>query len=638
MKIATLSIGIVLLSIAANAQTFQESLRFELDTYQVLDARAELKGKILPRKDALPAGTKIKVLASRMGSDDAAWTTDANIGDTGATTFSIPVASLSGGYYLLTGSLDGESAPHAGPVFCVRQLRTSAVEISNLSRQDYLRFVVDTFRVITEQQSLRLRDEADGVTFLTVTRPVYRGYRSIGYKRPDGTFENYWFPEMPMDFPPFAVDFDLWTLLDRLSDATGDAKYRDMVAAMADAFKTVGFDSKNGLGYLGVEGGLDVRTASLVSMKPGTEQAQFKPMNVGNDPRLPLDRLWTHAPEEMHRMSCAMFYGLITDPESFDYNRYCHYSWSDADAKHVLDRNPAHCAFESVGARMIHWWAACYARTGDEKCLDYAQRMTNKWRAVQHPESGLVPDFFGAVASQPGAPMPPGEWVECRGASLAALAYLDAAAELQAREGGAALAKQLSEMSEKLALGVARNSYDSDRRLFIEHLQLDGKPYASAARYTFHTQAEKDEAVKRNPLMAEVSVYMGTGLYRNPSYWEHCAGTSMVYELSEVARITKNAELIERCGRIVNDALDESRKQSSAFTEEGCWTFRASGYYIKAAISIFRATNDARYLDIATELANRELARLNTVVYPEWWRMPERATLLDALLRLCEAK
>ena len=112
----------------------------------------------------------------------------------------------------------------------------------------------------------------------------------------------------------------------------------------------------------------------------------------------------------------------------------------------------------------------------------------------------------------------------------------------------------------------------------------------------------------------------------------------MVYELSEVARITKNAELIERCGRIVIDALDESRKQSTAFTEDGRWNFRASGHYIKAAVSLHRATGDARYLDIATELANRELARLNGVVYPEWWRMPERATLIDALLRLCESK
>jgi hypothetical protein len=630
--------SVLVLSCLAAAQTFQDSLRFELDTYQVLDARTELKAKVLPRKEVLPAATKIDVSASRMGSSDIVWSAHLGVAENGSTSFSIPVATLPGGYYTLTGSLEGESSPPPGPVFCVRQLRDAPATNAELDRGDYLQFVVDTFRVIMEQQSLRLRGESGGPLFLSVSRPVYRGYRSIGYKRPDGTFENYWFPEMPMDFPPFAVDFDLWMLLDRLSDATGDAKYRDMVAAMADAFKTVGFDPKNGLGYLSVEGGLDVRSASLVSMKPGTEQAQFKPMNVGNDPRLPLDRLWKHAPNEMHRMSRAMFYGLISDPESFDYNRFCHYSWSDADAKHVLERNPAHCAFESVGARMIHWWAACYARTGDEKCLDYAQRMTNKWRAVQHPESGLVPDFFGAVASQPGAPMPPGEWAECRGASLAALAYLDAAAELQTREGGAALAKQLSEMSEKLALGVARNSYDSQRRLFIEHLQLDGKPYASAARYTFHTQAKKDEAVKRDPLMAEVSVYLGTGLYRNPSYWEHCAGTSMVYELSEVARITKNAELIERCGRIVNDALDESRKQPGPFTADGCWTFRASGQYIKAAHSLYRATNDARFLDIATELANRELARLNTVIYPEWWRMPERATLLDALLRLYEEK
>lgn len=626
---------LTLASLAA-AQSFDESLRFELDTYQVLDARTELRGKLLPRRDSLPAGTKVRVYATLSGASGRAWESELAIADGGGASFVIPVATLPGGYYTLTGQLENGPAPQSGTVFCVRQLRDDAPTVRTLTKADYLAFVVSAVNELAERQSLRLDRAADGALFFTVTRPVYRSYRSIGYKRPDGTFENYWFPEMPMDFPPFAADFDLWTLLDRLSDASGGAKYRDWVTGMVDAFKHVGFDPKNGLAYFGVEAGLDVRTASPVSVKPGAEQAQFKPMNVGNDPRLPMDRLWKHAPDEMHRMCRAMFYGLITDPGSFDYNRFCHYNWADADKKHALERNPAHCAFESVGARMIHWWSACYARTGDTACLDFAQRMADKWRAVQHPTSGLVPDFFGAVASNPGAPMPPGEWTEVRGAALAASAYLDAAAELRTREGGGPLTNQLAEMAEKLALGVARHSYDVERRLFIEHLRLDGTPYESAARYTFHTQAEKDEAVKLDPVMAEVSVYMGTGLYRNPSYWEHCAGTSIVYELAEVARITKNAELIERCGRILDDALAESRAQPSAFTAEGRWTFRASGHYTKAAIALHRATNDTRYVDIARELADREIARLNQVVYPEWWRMPERATLIDALLLLCE--
>ncbi|NUM52414.1 MAG: hypothetical protein HUU46_02100 [Candidatus Hydrogenedentes bacterium] len=634
MKLAALAFA-AFASIAA-AQSFNESLRFELETYQVLDARTDLRGKVLPRKNALPAGTIVRVSAAGIASCESVWESELTLGEGGAAQFAIPVATLPGGYYTLTGKLGNESVPQSGPVFCVRQLRDGAPALHSLTKDDYLAFVVAAVKRLAEHQSLRLGNAPDGALFFTVTRPVYRSYRSIGYKRPDGTFENYWFPEAPMDFPPFAADFDLWTLLDRLSEATGDETYRDWVTGMADAFRRIGFDPKNGLGYFGVEAGLDARNAGVMSMKPGVEQAQFKPMNVGNDPRLPVDRMWKHAPDEMHRMCRAMFYGLITDPDSFDYNRFCHYNWNDADKKHALERNPAHCAFESVGARMIHWWAACFARMGDADCLGYAQRMADKWRTVQHAESGLVPDFFGAVASNPGAPMPPGEWVEVRGAALAAVAYLDAVAELRTRDGGEPLAKQLAAMAEKLALGVARHSYDGERKLFIEHLKLDGKPYESAARYTFHTQAEKDEAVKRDPKMAEVSVYMGTGLFRNPSYWEHCAGTSIVYELAEAARITKNAELIERCGRIVEDALAESRVQPGAFTEDGRWTFRASGHYIKAAIALHRATNEARYVDAAREFADREIARLNQVAYPDWWRMPERATLIDALLLLCE--
>ncbi|HRK34789.1 MAG TPA: hypothetical protein PLJ47_09355, partial [Candidatus Hydrogenedentes bacterium] len=551
----------------------------------------------------------------------------------------IPVGELKGGYYTLSGSLTEDNEVRTGgTVFCIRQLREGSPRQMKFTREDYLTFVSDAIRLMSVQQSARLGNEAGAPLFFTVTRPVYRSYRSIGFKRDDGTFENYWFPEAPMDHHPVVVDFELWTLLDRLSAQTGEEQYRAWVDDMANAFAKVGFSEQNGLAYFGEESGLDVTNIKPISTKHGVSDPQFKPKNSGNDARLPMDRLWRHAPDRMLRMNRAMFYGLVTDPGSMDFNRYCHYHWNDADKKHVLERNPAHCAFESVAARMIHWWAAAYARSGAVECLDYAQRMTDKWRAVQHPESGLMPNFFGAVASQPGAPMPPGEWAECRNASAAAVSFLDAAAELEAREDGASLKRQLTEMAEKLALGVARYSYDPATRVFREHLQLDGQPYNATARYAFRTQEEKDEAVKRDPILAEVTVYSGTGLYRNPSYWEHCAGTSIVYELAQVARLTKNAELIDRTARIIEDALDESSSQQDAFTDEGTWTFRASGQYAKACVALFRATGDRVYLEKAKKFADREIARLERVAYPEWWRMPERATLLDALLAIAEAE
>jgi len=623
-------------SALAHGEVFNASLRFELDTYQVLDTRAELQGKILPRAGILPAGTRIRVYATRIDDASTPWTAHVELGADGAATFAVPVGALPGGHHTLSGAFENEMDSKPGPVFCVRQLNDNAPKTETPSIDGYRAFLIDALKKISTHQTTRLGDTRDGAAFLSVTRPVYHSYRSIGFKKGDGTFEHYWFPEAPMDYEPFVADLDLWPLLVRASTATGDPQYSASANAMAIAFAKAGFDGANGLAYFGEEAGLDVRRNRAVSTKHGVEDPQFKPKNSGNDPRLPMDLLWQHEPEQMRRMCRSMYFGLITDPASMDYNRYCHYHWNDADDKHVLEQNPAHCAFESVGARMIHWWAECFARTGDLDCLDYAQRMTDKWRAVQHPESGLVPDFFGAVATQPGAPMPPGEWAECRGVSLAALGYLDAAAALRKRPGGEALAEQLTSMAEKMALGVARHAYDGARKLFIEHLQLDGKPYESTARYTFRTQAEKDEAIKRDPAMAQVAVYTGTGLYRDPSYWEHCAGTSIVYELAETARITNNEELIGRVTRILDDALAESRAQSAAFTDEGRWTFRASGQYIKASVALFRATSDAKHIERARDLADSEIARLNQVVYPEWWRMPERSTFVDGLLLLCE--
>jgi hypothetical protein len=51
---------------------------------------------------------------------------------------------------------------------------------------------------------------------------------------------------------------------------------------------------------------------------------------------------------------------------------------------------------------------------------------------------------------------------------------------------------------------------------------------------------------------------------------------------------------------------------------------------------LYRQTKDAQYLALAGEIADGELARLDQVEYPQWWRMPERTALLDGLLALHE--
>lgn len=352
-----------------------------------------------------------------------------------------------------------------------------------------------------------------------------------------------------------------------------------------------------------------------------------------------MDRMWRHMPDRMHRCFRSMYLGLITDPRTFDYNRFCSYGFDDSVGEHSMVKNSGHCAFDTAGARMIHWWSSCWRHAGDRQCLEWAQQMADKWREVQHPDSGLVPNFFGAIGWSPGAGQPPGEWAEARGAALAASSFMQGAEELCGRSGAGGLAEQLRTMARALALGVARCSYDPLRRVFREHLFLDGRPWQGTARYCFASEAEKAEAVRQNPELVDVRVYDGAGFYRNPNYYEHCAGSNIPYHLALTARLddAPDAELLGHLEQFAADAMAEARQLGGAFTPEGRWTFRASGQYIKLCLLLLEMTGEQRFLDWACELADREVAALSGVECPHWWRMRERTTLLDALLRLHRA-
>jgi len=629
----------------------------EFETYFVVDGRETLAGRIMQRPGTgsrtfwtPTASGRLLIRLSPLSPGATAW--EEAIPMTAAQLepglpIRIRVGRLRGGYYQLHGKLVGvggispieeELADSRGVpvVLSVGEVRPGKPATKNGNKEDYLAFVRATVDCLIGQQSATLGGKPDGVRFITVTRPIRRSYRSIGYKRPDGKYQSYWFPESPIEYQPVVADLDAWLVLDWLSKLTGEPRYRDMTAAMAGAFARCGFDAQSGLGYLGESAALDVVRARGVSCRPGGANPSFKPKNTGTYPELPLDRLWARAPDQMHRMCRAMFLGLVTDPASMDFNRYCSYAFRDTEGRHAMERTPSHCGFETAGARMVHWWASCFGKTGDADCLAWAQRMADKWRAIQDPHSGLVPNFFGGLAPAPGCPMPPGKWVEPRGAALAAVAWLAAAAELRTRPEGHRLAAQLTEMGVRLALGVARHAYDPSRRVFREHLDLNGRPYLTTARYCFRTQAEKDAAVKVDPAMAQVKVYDGAGFYRPCSYWEFCAGSTIPLDLARAMHLSQNRELALVLARWVPDLIDEACRQPSAMTEEGAWTFRASGQYIRMLVLLYRQTKDVDFLDLACQLADRELRCLGAIEYPQWWRMPERTALLDGLLALYE--
>lgn len=631
-------------------------LRLQPDTFFVQDGRQELKGQIAVLADErcaarLKSATDptIELTVRRPGKSAALWSTTlplASVGTASAYPFALPMRRLKGGYYELSLRVLDQGTPLQGVatgrtdrrrgVFVKLKTRRAAASSAHGHPDRYLAFVRETMEKLATHQSARLGGTPHGTLFLTGDGRHQRGgWRSLG-RKVDGRFHTVRSYETPFELEPTRCDFELWPILDELSRLSGNVKYARLVDEMATAVAHTGFDPRSGLLYFSEESDFDV-----VDRKPrglGDQQVpRFKPLNTGNCPELPLERLWRHAPRQMARCARSMFWGLVTDPGRMDFNRFTFFGYDDESRTPAMTATPSQLGFDTAASRIIHWWAAAYGRTGDTDCLEWARRMTDKWQAVQHPETGLVPNFFGDGEWNPGAEQQPAAWAEVRNATLTAVAWMDAVDELSRRPGAEDLAAQLAEMAGRLALGVARYAYDPTRKIFLEHLHLDGRPYVESARYAFHTQAEKDEAVRVDPEMEEVAVFTGAGWYQPAPFWEHSAGTAIPWHLALVAERNGDRELIDRLARMAEDAVQAASELRGPFTSEARWTFRATGLNVKLLVSLHRMSGERRYLDHARSLADAELDRLPTVVYPEWWRLRERAVLLDALLRLYEA-
>lgn len=599
--------------------------RITLDRYFAFD-RGEIHGSIAAEPDAGPVkryDVRVISLARDERVQDVAVAVQDSNGEAGSP-FTISTARLAGGYYRV--ETDG-----AAPVHFVLHEEQNAASTGTGDPDRFLRFVVQTVDRMIECQSANLGGGPNGARFITVCNASQKSYRSIGSR--EGTkFLTYWFPELPFEYETVRSNMECWPVLDRLSELTGSPKYADLVSGMADAFARHGFDGRTGLGYLGEEADFDL--VRIRGMGSGAYiDPKFKPGNSGSCPGMPLGRLWAHAPQQMAKMFKAMFYGLITDPEKMDYNRFTPLDFDFEQKKTNLGRHSWHLAFSSAGARMIHWWSSAFAQTGDVEYLDWGQRMADKWIAVQHPESGLVPEHFGGRAGE-SAEMPPALFCNSRDSSISSVAYIQAAAELERRPEGRKLAEQLRGMSLRLARGIARHAYDPARRRFREYMHLDGRPYDQIARYCFPTEQDKREAVQHDPQLEQVAVFDGVGLYRDEPYWSHVAGTEMPEHIARVGVETRDPELIEAARKIAEDALAEAAKLTSEFTANHCWTFRGSAEYIKVLLHLHAFTGETIHLDRARDLADQELHRLSKVKYPEWWRLRERTDLLDALLRL----
>ncbi|MSS71202.1 MAG: hypothetical protein EXS64_06915 [Candidatus Latescibacteria bacterium] len=494
---------------------------------------------------------------------------------------------------------------------------------------DYLEFVKDSIQTLLERQSARLGGRPDGMPCITVTKQSSKTYRSVS-KGPDGIYRSGLVTEQPLEPTPYRLDLRIWPVLDLFSEVTGDAQYRQMAVEMASAFGRYGFESASGLGYLGNTAEFDVLRLQPVAVSSQAEPL-FKP-----DVYVPVDRLWAEAPDRVARMLKSVYYGLITRPETLDYNRYCHYGYDDRLKKPSMAFNSGHVAFATTGAMLIHWWGSHFARTGDAECLAWAQAMADKWGAVQHSESGLIPHWFGGRRDEPTMPPQP---TASSDETPAAISLLRAADELKKRPEGAALAEQVSGVARRLLRGMARHSYDPAERVFPQWLHLDGRVREETVVYTFRTQADKDEAVRQDPVLQEVAVFAGSGFYAAGPW---CVGVQNAcpYNVALGACLLGDADLLARAQALAADVMEEAGKLTGAFNAQGQWTYPASASYIKMMILLSDLTKERRYLDQARKLADMELDFLSRPApagEPEWWRMPFRGDLLEALLLLHRA-
>ena len=638
------------------AEAFAASpMQVSLDRYLILSPceaiKGTLRGKWSPAVCAElserlfregTTGHVIEVRVTRVPRRDRTWVERVPLAGSVAEAelaFEVPTREVGSGHHELTVSvagLDGgrfpvptyrgDNAATASPQpieFCILEQESAPRSPAVQRPRPYLSFVVETIRQMKKHQSARIGGDANGVLFITVTGNSALAYLSLGLRR-GNTYETGRVVEKPFAYHPTLADISIWPVLEQLSDATGSEEYRDWVLEMAAAFARHGFEPCSGLGYLGQACRLDVVRLKGVgtSYKPG--------------PDAPLERLWEQAPERMTRMMKATYYGMVTRPDTMDYNRYCFYGFDDRARKPAMPFLPRHLPFAYSGACLIYWWGTDFARTGDPEMLQWARKMADKWLSMQHPESGLLPYFYfpsGTLSDS----VTPTEYVSTGSASRAAVALFQAASEFGKRAEGIAFAAQLRTMAGKIARGIARFAYDPSQRIFSAYLHHDGSPFMETARYTFRTQADKDDAVKVAPALKDATVFSGEGFYEPGPYSRHSAGSDIPLQVAWCARENRDPCSLERCREWAEVALEASRRFAGPFTGEGKWTFAGSASYIRMLVILFELTGDGRCLEWARALADREMEHVRRVAHPEWWRMPERNGFLEALLALDSA-
>jgi hypothetical protein len=495
----------------------------------------------------------------------------------------------------------------------------------------YLEAAKGAVETLLQKQSVRAGGAADGQQVITVTAVWWTRFRTAGALR-DGKVLSYDIQGMPMEEQAVRMDLAAWDVLKRLSEVTGDGKYEALVKGMAKVFAAHGYEESSGLGYLGEEGNFDAQKLALAPVYQG--HTQFKPL-AGT----PLWALWDADPQKAERMIRSAYLGLITRPSDMSYNRHCYYGFDDKPGKHPTEFNSHYSAFAMSGALLIEWWGFLHGKTGEKNALAWAQAMTDKWAAVQNPETGLMPAWFSSDYNDRDV-QPPATFCNYWD-TISGIGFLKAAAAWRGRPEGETLAERLEKMGLGVMRGFAKHGYIDATSAMPQWLSVDGTPRTKRTWYTFYSEEERAEYAKKDPILAEVPVFGWYGFYEGLPWVSNAGvtayGSNVPWHVAKAARMTGDAYLIARAKVMAEAVIKRARGLTSGWTASGQWTVTANAVYVKMMVEIYGATGEKKYLDWAKEIADIELgflAKEPPAGMHEWWRLPLRNTWIEALVEL----
>ena len=643
-------------------QRVARSVQLSLVNYQVFDGRDELDGAIeihFPENVSSLRGDawRFELTVRDLLGGNILWRHDLAFDPSAPQeryAFMIPPASVGGGYKVLSVELFDANGTAMGIgdvlpdrpfygyrrlLFCVAQraIYPASVPSGTSASRRYLGFVREITERLIAHQSAYPGNDTTLPRCICAPAETRKTYTSMGSTRADGTPSLFVFPEHCLEVSPYRMDFSAIPLLEQLSGLTGDGRYAALAGGMIDVMARWGFHDRTGLGWFGEECDFDV-IERCGAGRGSYFMPKYKGGNTSALPDGPLEPLWTACPDKMLRMARSIYLGLMTDPAPgrMHYNRFCRYNFDDRDGTHPMKPSAGHCAFISAGAQMIHAWSHAFVHSGDGDFLDWSQRMADKWQAVQHPQSGLMPDLFGN--GEPDDPNPvPVDFAGIFDGSAACRAFSQGAEQFARRPEGQKLAAQLDGMALAMARGIARHAYDADTGIYRQWRSLDGSAYPHAARYTFSSEAERDAAAKDRPELSAVSVYNGCSFYRGADYWKNYVGVEIPYRLAQVAGYYRDAELIGHLEQVAQCIMDQAAAVDGPIVEGDCWTYYATGIYLKLLVLLSTLSDKRDYLADACTLADMEIAHLAQLDAPLWWTHPERSWLIGGLLDLVAA-